>query len=130
MKVTNGEVFAAKEPLDKLLIISLPVKPSYQLARMARKLLDARQPIEVVRNKLVKEYGAEAEGRPGVFTVAPGGEHWDEFVSKVNELMAEEVEVDATQVVLPSKDWTVDAATLMALEKFVTLEEPAKNGTS
>ena len=40
VKLTNGEIFNAKEPLEKLLKERLPLKSSYGLAKLAGKFAD------------------------------------------------------------------------------------------
>jgi len=57
VKLTNGEIFNAKEPLDKLLKEKFPLKVSYGLAGMATKLNDQRRVIDKVRQGLFQTYG-------------------------------------------------------------------------
>ena len=116
MKLTNGEVFSAREPLMKLLEERLPVKCSYKLAKLANKLESALKAIEKVRSGLVKKHGEKNE--KGQMQVKEGSAGYDLFVDEFNELMALEVEIIADKVQLP-EDLTIEPRTLMALEKFI-----------
>lgn len=57
MKLNNGEIFTASEPLKKLLEEKFPVKVSYGLAKLANKLQEQLKVIDDVRNGLIKTYG-------------------------------------------------------------------------
>jgi hypothetical protein len=97
LKLTNGELFAANVPLGKLLQMKFPVKVSYRLAKLADKIGRQYNIVETVRNGLISTYGT---------------------------IMAQEVEIVAEPIVLPSTT-EIEPALLVALVKFVDVEESA-----
>jgi len=118
MKLTNGEIFNAKEPLEKLLKEKLPVKTSYGLAKLAAKLNDQLGVIEKVRQGLIQTYGEKNPDNPMQIRVNPQSEDFPKFASEMGELMAQEIEIVFEVVALPDT-LEVEPVTLMALEKFV-----------
>jgi len=133
MKLTNGEIFTAREPLGKLMEERFPVKVSYGLAKLANKLSEQLKVIEEVRNGLIKTYGEADKDNPQQIKVDPQGDNFQKFVGELNELFAQEVEVVFDKIKLPEKvAATCDAckhnmdkmleiepSVLMALERFV-----------
>ena len=119
MKLTNLEIFNAKEPLEKLLQEKLPVKSSYGLAKLAAKLGDQLQIIEKVRQGLFQTYGEKDEAARQL-KIDPQSEGFPKFATEMGELMAQEVEIVIEVVTLPDT-LEVEPATLMALDKFVTV---------
>ena len=133
MKLNNGEIFTAMEPLGKLMGEKFPVKVSYGLAKLANKLSEQLKVIEEVRNGLIKTYGEADKDNPQQIKVDPQGDNFQKFVGELNELFAQEVEVVFDKIKLPEKvAATCDAckhnmdkmleiepSVLMALEKFV-----------
>ena len=131
MKLINGEVFNAKEPLGTLLQMELPVQVSHDLAVMAAKLTDQVKVIEDVRQGLIKKYGIIGEdGRLKTKRDAKGNEMLDlppdseaKLNAEINELMGIEVELVIQKVTLPTevdeKPFKIKPVILMALEKFV-----------
>ena len=158
MKLKNGEIFNAKEPLGKLMEAKFPVKTAFALAKMARKLDEAVQDIEKVRQGLFQTYGApdpknmtqlrvdqtiplvdekgEAQNDPEGTPVMIPNPKWSKFMEELGELFSQEVEVVLESVALPEKvagtcdkcghnmdkPLEIEPTTLMALEKFVTVE--------
>jgi len=121
LKVENGVVFNANEPLGALLKLEWPVKVSYELAKLASKLSTQFDVIEQVRQGLVRRYGTE-DGN-GQYSVSDTSQQYEQFVAEYKELMGQEVEIAADKVALPSevdgKSIMVEAATLMRLEDFI-----------
>ena len=120
MKLTNGEIFNAKEPLEKLLNEKLPVKTSYGLAKLAAKLNDQLQIIEKVRQGLITTYGKIDPDNSMQTRVDPQMEGFPKFMAEYGELMAQEVEIVFDVVTLPDT-LEVEPATLMALDKFIKI---------
>ena len=120
MKLTNGEIFNAKEPLEKLLNEKLPVKTSYGLAKLAAKLNDQLQVIEKVRQGLITTYGNIDPDNPNQTRVDPQMEGFSKFMGEYGELMAQEVEIVFEVVTLPDT-LEIEPATLMALDKFIKI---------
>jgi len=120
MKLTNGDIFNAKEPLNKLLSEKLPVKTSYGLAKLAAKLNDQLVVIEKVRQGLITTYGEKDPENPQQIRVLPQSEGFPKFMEEYGELMAQEVEIVFEKVTLPDT-LEVEPSVLMALDKFVKI---------
>lgn len=132
MKLTNGEIFNAKEPLVKLIQEKLPVKASYGLAKLAAKLDAQLGVIEKVRQGLVQTYGEKDPENPMQIRVTPTLERKDKtgkstfepnpkfpkFAEEMGELMTQEVEIVFDVVTLPDT-LEIEPYILMALVKFV-----------
>ena len=146
MKVKNGDIWAAENrtpnTMSALQVIGqekLPVKVSYALAKLGRKLNEHFAILEQVKNDLVKKYGepdgkgqhniqqfvvteVEKDGVKGK-EIGPNPK-WEEFTADFKELMEQDVEVELTEkIVLPVDGLSVTPATLMALDAFVTVAE-------
>ena len=118
MKLTNGEIFSAKVPLEQLSANKFPVKTSLALVRLTQKLNEFLGPIEQVREGLVKTYGKPDVDNPQQTKISPGDENWLKFVEEYGELMSQVVEVVFDKVELP-ETLEIEPAILMALEKFI-----------
>ena len=118
MKLTNGEIFNAKEPLQKLMGNKFPVKVSYGLAKLASKLDSQLQVIEKVRQGLIVTYGEKDKDNPQQTRVIPGSDKWLKFAAEYDELMSQETEIVIDVVTLPDT-LEVEPTILMALDKFV-----------
>ena len=125
MKVTNGEIWASREPLGKLAQMSLPVKTSLQVARLANRFAEQFRVIDDVRNGLIRKYGKPDEKTKQI-AVAPKDKDFEKFVADFNQLMAETTELVFDKVKLPNmvdgKPFQIEPSILMALEKFVEVE--------
>ena len=136
MKLNNGEIFTAREPLGKLMEQKFPVKVSYGLAKLANKLSEQFKVIDDVRNGLIRTYGEADKENPQQIKVNPEGPNFEKFVGEMNELFSQEVEVVFDKVKLPEKvaatcdkcshnmdkALEIEPSVLMALEKFVEVE--------
>lgn len=142
MKLTNGEIFGVKEPLEKLMAEKLPVNASYGLAKLAHKLNDQLAIIEKVRVGLFKTYGKPDSANPNQLRCMPlivetdndgnivndskGNPNmidnpvYQKFISEMLELMGQEVEIVFEVVKLPDT-LEIEPNVLMALEKFIKL---------
>ena len=120
MKLTNGEIFNAKEPLQELIKQKFPVKVSYGLAKLAAKLDDQLQVIEKVRQGLITTYGEKDSEKPTQIRVDPQSEGFPKFAEEMGELMTQEVEIVFEVVTLPDT-LEVEPAVLMALDKFIKI---------
>ena len=116
MKLTNGEIYSAKEPLQKLATERFPVKVSYALAKIVATLDGPLGLIEQVREKLIRSYGAVSPDDPTQIAVTP--ENIPQFAAEVGELMQQEVELDIEPVTLP-ETLEIEPSVLFALGKFV-----------
>ena len=135
MKLTNGEIFDAREPLQKLLEQKFPVKVSYGLAKLANKLNEQLKIIEEVRLGLIKTYGEASKDNPKQINVDPESKNFQKFADELSELFTQEVEVIFDKVKLTEnvaatcdkcghnmdKMLEIEPNILMALEKFVEI---------
>ena len=137
MKLKNGEIFQAIEPMKKLMQEKMPVKVSWQLAKLINKLNEPLKAIDDVRNGLIKQYGIQdGGGQIKVEQKTKDGKDnpkFQKFVTEMNELFEQEVEVVFDKVKLPERvastcdachhnmdrPFEVEPSILMALEKFV-----------
>ena len=136
MKLSNGDIFMAREPLAELMEQKFPVKVSYNLAKMASKLQEQLKVIDDVRNGLIKTYGKADKENPQQLTVAQDSKNFPKFMEEFAELMNQEVEIVFDKVRLPEKvagtcdkcshnmdkSLEIEPKTLLALEKFIEVE--------
>ena len=139
VKIQNGTIFSAKEPLAKLLKEAFPVVVSIGVITLSKVLAEPYQVIEEARQGIIKKYGDQLPNG-GIELVAPDdpngrpmSQNWPQFVAEYNELMAAETEIDFEKVKIPrqvtvkcdkcqhaiKKDLEIDGNTLIALETFV-----------
>lgn len=145
MKLTNGEIFNAREPLEKLMASKPPFEISYGLATLAAKLNDQLGVIDKVRQGLFQTYGVPNPQNPMqlipppaliVETDADGNEIKDKagnvnmvpnpklekFASEHGELMAKETEIVLDVVEIPSTiELEIEPSILLALLKFIKM---------
>jgi len=121
VKLTNGEIFKAKEPLSKLMAEKFPVKVSYGLAKLASKLDGQLQVIEKVRQGLIVTYGEKDKDNPMNTRVVPGSDKWLKFATEYDELMSQTTEIVIDVVTLPDT-LEIEPAILMALDKFIKVQ--------
>lgn len=119
MKVKNGDIWQAREPLQGLLKEAWPVKTAYWLAKLARKIGEHHRDIDQTRVKLIQQYGTANE--QGSIEVKAGDENWERFAAEFNELMDVEVELEnIDKIVLPNAEGVaVTPAAMLLLEPFV-----------
>jgi len=131
VKLTNGEIFKVRGPLQGLTKQEFPIKTSFALIKLAATLSKAYEPIEICRSGLVQRYGIKPEHGPmrvepiievrdedGVIVSSKPNPQWVQFSTEYDELMAQEVEVEFEEVCLPETA-KISPGALMALEKFV-----------
>ena len=118
MKLTNGDIFSAREPLQKLVAEKLPVVVAYKIAKLANRLSEQLNVIEQVRQGLVKKYGTADEGGAGI-TIKADSPEFPKFVEEFNELMSQDVELVIEKVKLTDVKLEIEPSVLMALEKFI-----------
>uniref|UniRef100_A0A6M3XLD4 Uncharacterized protein n=1 Tax=viral metagenome TaxID=1070528 RepID=A0A6M3XLD4_9ZZZZ len=116
MKLTNGDIYNARESLMALLEEKMPVAISFKVAKLANKFNVELKTIEDVKNGLIKKYGKPDE--KGRVSVPQDSPEFDKFVEEFNELMEQTVEMVVDKIKL-SEDLSIEPKTLMALEKFV-----------
>lgn len=123
MKLNNGEIFMAREPLQKLMGEKFPVKVSYNLARLTSKLNEQLRVIEEVRNGLIQTHGEASKDNPQQIAISPDSKNFPKFAQELAELFNQEVEVVFDKVKLPEevdgKPLQLEPSVFMALEKFI-----------
>ena len=120
MKVTNGEVRLMKEALEKLIALRIPASLAFKLAKLANKVNEHFNVMEIARVALVNQYGVKrADNTTNIEGAEPETKEkfWTEFVALLNE----EAEIDSEPIELPEK-LEVETSTLMPLVKFVTVK--------
>ena len=127
MRISNTEIHNTIEPLQKLLMVKLPVKASLALIKLAKQLQPHQEIIEEVKNKLIRNYGEEDKKRPGGGKIAPGMPGFSKFAEEFGILLGEEVEMEFDVVKLQDTI-EIEPYVLMALERFVEVVrvEPKK----
>ena len=125
MEITNGEVFNATKTLEELFTMELPVRTSMSVAKLSIKLSELFKSIDKVRNGLVTRYGSP-DVKTNQITITPDSENWPKFISELNELMEQKVEIVFDKIKLPQviegKPLMVKPSSLAMLDKFVELE--------
>lgn len=116
MKLSNGDIFNARAPLQKLVSLPMPVRTGFLLTRLVGKLNIELTAIEKVRSTIIQKYG-QPNG-DGQIAVSPASPQFAQFVADIEELMSQEVSVDFEKPVLPGS-LEIEPSALMALEKFV-----------
>lgn len=115
MKLTNGELFVAVEPLNRLMGQKFPIKTSLALSRLVHKLDSELRVINDVRQGLFQKYGTK---EPEGLMVKAGNPNKGKFDEEHAELMAQVVEVVFEKVKLP-ESVEIEATDAMLLEKFI-----------
>ena len=121
MKVTNGEIFNAKEPFQQLAALKFPVLTSLAIVKVVQKLNEHLIPFEQVRDGLIRTYGTVNKDKPQEIGVHPGDENFAKFAVEYQELLSQEVELVFEKVKLPAS-LEIEPAILVSLEKFITVE--------
>ena len=122
MKISQGELFQIKEPLQRLTERDdIAIKYAMPLVRMAKKLNDEINLIEGKKNKLVMKYGDKDE-KTGQVSINEASPNWEKFIKEFNELMEFEVELTINPVKIPS-EVVIPNKDLILLEKFLEVEE-------
>ena len=133
MRVTNGEIYGGKEAIGKILQMTLPVRASYQIARLTAKMNEQVMVIDQVRDGLIRTYGTEKKGQ---VTIEKGTDNYAKFIVELNELFSKEVDMDVETVKLPTtivekcekcesvieKPLQIEPIVLLSLEKFIEIE--------
>ncbi len=123
MKLTNEEIYRAREPLEKLLNERFPVKISYRLAIMARKINSQCEIIDTVKNGLIETYGEVDRDNPKHLEVKPESKNFTKFIGEMEELFAQEVEFVLEKIALPTeidgKEICIEPSVLVELEKLI-----------
>lgn len=119
MKFTVGELLEIRGNLNKLSEIKdVPAIVGYRIAALLRKFNGPLSDAEKARSDLIRKYSGPPDEKNQV-TVLP--ENMAVFMEELNNLAAEEVEIEIKEVKLPEDVRLPDAATLIGLDRFITV---------
>ena len=119
MKTTLKKIVNAKDVFVKLSQKTLPVKESYNIAKLIRAVDAELAVYNSERMKLFKKYGELIEDGKK-YRVLPENEEL--FYKELNELLEQEVELAVKPVCLMS-DLFISAQELLAIEDFIEVTE-------
>jgi len=138
LRIKNDEIINAVDALNKLLGMRLPVKTSFQIAKLVTKLREPLENFSKVRDGLFKTYNVQSERGESPETVkliTKNPNDFSKFASEMEELLKLEMEIVVEPVKLPEKIsstcdqchhnmdrmFEIEPSILLALEKFVSL---------
>lgn len=98
MKVKLQNIIESKEAIQHLMDQHLPVIAAFRLQKTLRIVVENEQDFEKARVSLVDQLGVPNPEYPTSKTIPP--EKMDEFVSRLKELLDEEVELRVTKIPL------------------------------
>ena len=119
MKFTVGELLDIGGNLNKLTLIKeIPAITGYKIATLVRKLSGPISDVTKAKHNLIKKY-SDSPDEKNMITVLP--ENMSKFITELNELVMEEIEVDIKEVKLPEDVKLPDASALIGLDRFITV---------
>ncbi len=123
MELTNGEIFQTSKALEELSKEKLPLKTSYQVAMLIKKLSDQLSVINKMRLNVIEKYGDKTPENK--FTILPSSQNWNKFIEEMNELFMQKIDVDFEKIELPEcvdeKEFIIEPTKLLLLEKFIQI---------
>lgn len=126
MEILNAEIYNATEPIKRLLRVKLPGTTSYALVQLAHKLRPQSDIIEEVRQKLIVQHGEPDEKRNGRPHITPEMAGFPKFAEELGELLSQKYEIGEFEKIRLPRKIEIEPYVLMALERFIGLEEEAK----
>lgn len=128
MKVTIREILEGQDTLQKLSHQPLPGRAAFQIGRLLKKLEEVLASYNEVRVKLIEKYAKKNED--GTFEVNDNNEYqftaenMQAYVSEINSVIADEVEVEARPINFKDiENLEFTAAEMTFLEPFLMFEE-------
>ena len=128
MKVTIKEILEGQDTLQKLSHQPLPGRAAFQIGRLLKKLEEVLASYNEVRVKLIEKYAKKNED--GTFEVNDNNEYqfttenMQAYVSEINSVIADEVEVEARPINFKDiENLEFTAAEMTFLEPFLMFEE-------
>lgn len=128
MKVTIREILEGQDTLQKLSHQPLPGRAAFQIGRLLKKLEEVLASYNEVRVKLIEKYAKKNED--GMFEVNDNNEYqftaenMQAYVSEINSVIADEVEVEARPINFKDiENLEFTAAEMTFLEPFLMFEE-------
>lgn len=128
MKVTIREILEGQDTLQKLSHQPLPGRAAFQIGRLLKKLEEVLASYNEVRVKLIEKYAKKNED--GSFEVNDSNEYqftaenMQAYVTEINNVIADEVEVEARPINFKDiENLEFTAAEMTFLEPFLMFEE-------
>ena len=128
MKVTIKEILEGQDTLQKLSHQPLPGRAAFQIGRLLKKLEEVLTSYNEVRVQLIEKYANKNED--GTFEVNDKNEYqftaenMQAYVSEINSVIADEVEVEARPINFKDiENLEFTAAEMTFLEPFLMFEE-------
>jgi len=95
-----SELINSADALGRLMEQPIKAKGSFRLAKAVKQVQPLVASYEETRYRLIKKYGEK--GEEGEYSVEPGSKNWDKFVTELDKLLNEDVEVKLNKVTLSS----------------------------
>ena len=128
MKITIKEILEGQDTLQKLSHQPLPGRAAFQIGRLLKKLEEVLTSYNEVRVQLIEKYANKNED--GTFEVNDKNEYqftaenMQAYVSEINNVIADEVEVEAKPINFKDiEKLEFTAAEMTFLEPFLMFEE-------
>lgn len=99
-KLTVGDVVSSSQVLQVIANIKMPVKTSYRLNKMLRKVFKEVEVYDEERKKIFDELGEEKEGG----TLQITDDNIEEANKLFDELVSEEIEIELPEITLEHLD--------------------------
>ena len=115
MELTLADIWQTREAWQTVMRLPVKAATALQLIRLHRALEPELKAVAEIQDRLIN-----AHGKDGKLSAAMEG--WPVFLKEMNEALAVKVTIPDFSITLPATV-EIDAATLMALEKWVKVEE-------
>ena len=118
MKLSIGSLIARKELIERIINKDFPSKISFKFKLFAKEIAKFFDLYEEERVKLVEKYGEEKDGQ---IIVEQNSTNWKVFVSELNEVANQEVEIELLDLIendLIETGVNISARDLLDLEIF------------
>lgn len=124
MKLLNGEVYTASQSLETLSNKDFPIRVSYGLVTLIKKLSIQTEIIEKLRTDLIKKHGTK--DKVGNISIDRNSLKMVKFADEFNTLLSQEIDIEFEKVKLPwevdGKSYNIEPKILKTLEKFIEME--------
>lgn len=117
MKVTLAQIKNSEIVLAKLLNAELPIQVSFRLSKLIKRINEELVEFESSRQKLFEKYGEQQADS----TIKIKDEFQKEFLSQINALLGEQIELPDVKVSISEiSDLKFSAIEMAALEPWIT----------
>jgi len=101
MKITIGELFNVKIPIERLIQCKVPVKTGFAIAKLSEAISTELVVAGRMHDSLVMEYGEETPAGSRNYAVIPSNPNAGIFNQKLSELKVITVEINVDPITLP-----------------------------